>query len=309
MLAVVDWGTSHLRIWLLDRDGTVIAESKSADGMSATGRDEFKAVLEKHLRDLAIGEDVPVIMCGMVGARQGWVEADYVPVPARLEKLGDHAVRVPHERRDIRILPGLSKADQNAPDVMRGEETQLLGLFEKENPGDGESTICCLPGTHSKWVLMSGGKVLDCLSFMTGDMFAALSHHTVLKHSVGEGAFDAGSGEFQKAVSASLNSPADILARLFSIRPAGLLHELDNNGARARLSGYLIGQEIAGAKARLAIGGSVALVGGGYLGALYKSALEAASINCRIYDGEELVIAGALKAAAAIWNLDNSKGA
>ncbi len=305
-LAVVDWGTSHLRIWALGFNDTVLDERKSDEGMLSTARDRFESVLEFYLAEMAIGEHVPVIMCGMVGSRQGWAEAGYVDIPTRLDALGSRAVRVPNQRRDIRILPGLSKIDPAAPDVMRSEETQLLGLVGNITGGQDEKSVVCMPGTHSKWVLMSGGEVEDCLSFMTGDMFAALAGHSVLSHSVGDRSFDVGSPVFLDAVAASLSSPADILARLFSIRPAGLLHGLTSEAASARLSGYLIGQEIAGARARLAVGQTVELVGGGVLGALYSAALGVASIDCRIHDGEELVIAGARKAASLIWNFESS---
>ncbi|MCO6187676.1 2-dehydro-3-deoxygalactonokinase [Rhizobium sp. L1K21] len=302
VLAVVDWGTSHLRIWAVGSSGAVLAERKSNEGMSSTARDRFEGVLESHLDALAIAENVPVIMCGMVGSRQGWAEAGYIPIPTGLDQLGANAVRVPHSKRDIRILPGLSKNDPVAPDVMRGEETQLLGLFAAIGEHKGAKTTVCMPGTHSKWVSMSDGTVGDCVSFMTGDMFAALSGHSVLSHSVGTATFDAHSADFLQGVEASLASPSDILARLFSIRPAGLLQGLSPEAASARLSGYLIGQEIAGAKARLAVGQSVELVGGGVLGALYSAALQVASIDSRVHDGDTLVLEGAKKAAAMIWN-------
>lgn len=297
----VDWGTSRLRVWTIDPDGTVLDERKSNEGMSTTGRDRFEGILESHLTAMAVPEDVPVIMCGMVGSRQGWAEAGYLPVPASLDRVAEEAVQVPSRCRDIRILPGLSKPDPARPDVMRGEETQLLGLAGISSAVPETAGIICMPGTHSKWVRQSGLYVEDFASFMTGDLFAALSVSSVLRHSIGSASVEPGSADFRNAVQGSLDEPADILARLFSIRPAGLLHGLSAAAARARLSGYLIGQEIAGARSRFSVGPKIELVGGGVLGELYREALSVAGIGCNDRDGNDLAIAGLTRAASIIW--------
>ena len=289
-LVAVDWGTSHLRVWLLDADGAVRAEHRSSEGMGSTAREQFHPVLETHLAELAVPADVPVVMCGMVGSRQGWAEARYLTVPVSLADVAAAAVRIPGIARDIRIMPGLSKPDRQSPDVMRGEETQLLGLTRLA-PAAGERFVC-MPGTHSKWVRMKGDSVIDFVSFLTGDAFAVLSHHSVLRHSLSGGDVDPASSEFREAVRASLHSSADILARLFSIRPAGLLQNLDPAAAAARLSGYLIGQEIAGAKARFVLPDCVDLIGDPKLGELYGEALAIAGFSSALHDSDTAVIAG-----------------
>lgn len=296
-LVAVDWGTSHLRVWLLGDDGTILAEHRSDEGMGATAREKFHTVLETHLTALAVPPDVPAVMCGMVGSRQGWAEARYLDLPASLEDLAAEAVRIPGIGRDIRIMPGLSKRNGRFPDVMRGEETQLLGLH-RQAPAPG-SRIVCLPGTHSKWVHLQGGRVADFVSFMTGDAFAVLSHYSVLRHSMSGNEVDPASAAFRDAVQASLESPADILARLFSIRPAGLLENHGPADLRSRLSGYLIGQEIAGARARFALPDHVDLIGSQPLTALYAAALSVAGLAFHQHDSETLTIAGLTDAAAA----------
>lgn len=296
-LVAVDWGTSHLRVWLLDDHGAVLAEHRSGEGMGATAREQFHSVLEAHLAELAVPDDVPVVMCGMVGSRQGWAEARYLTLPASLADVAAQAVRVPGVARDIRIMPGISKPDETSPDVMRGEETQLMGLARLAPVAD--ERIVCMPGTHSKWVRMRGDKVIDFVSFMTGDAFAVLSRHSVLRHSLSGGGVDPISAAFRDAVRASLDTPADILARIFSIRPASLLQDLDPASASARLSGYLIGQEIAGAKARFVLPERVALIGDQPLGAVYAEALAVAGLACALHDSDTLAIAGLVGAAAA----------
>ena len=125
----VDWGTSSFRLWLVDRAGNVLGERRSHEGMMAAGKLGFATVLQSHLEAVDAAPGLPVIVCGMAGARQGWVEAGYVDTPARLASIPEHAVPVPGQDRDIRILPGIAQRDPRAPDVMRGEETQLLGAL------------------------------------------------------------------------------------------------------------------------------------------------------------------------------------
>ena len=113
----------------------------------AAGKPGFAAVLQSHLEAVGAAPGLPVVVCGMAGARQGWVEAGYVDTPARLASILEHTVAVPGQERDIRILPGIAQRDPKAPDVMRGEETQLLGALGVDAADDA---IVCMPGTHSK---------------------------------------------------------------------------------------------------------------------------------------------------------------
>jgi 2-dehydro-3-deoxygalactonokinase len=305
-LVAVDWGTSHLRVWALGPGGDVVAEHKSDEGMGSTARERFDDILESHLGAMSVPTGIPVIMCGMVGSRQGWAEAGYLPIPADLREIAANAVRIPGCARDIRILPGLSKNVPENPDVMRGEETQLIGLTRTAPVESGETRVVCMPGTHSKWVHMTGERVEDFASFMTGDMFSALAAHSVLRHSLSEDRVDHASSAFLDAVRASLVSPSDISARIFSIRPAGLLQNPEPSTARAKLSGYLIGQEIAGAKSRFPVPAMIDLVGGGVLGALYEAALSVASVTCRVHDGDRVVRAGLIDAASVIWKTESA---
>ncbi len=305
-LVAVDWGTSHLRVWVIGTDGLVVDQRRSEEGMSSLDKGCFEGVLEGHLKAMSVGTDVPVIMCGMVGSRQGWTEAGYVQIPATLEQISAKAVRVSATVRDIRILPGLSKNTPAFADVMRGEETQLLGIAGLRQTENGGQKIVCLPGTHSKWVRLSSTKVEDFSSFITGDLFAALSSASILRHSLGVAPVDAASTDFRDAVEMSLAQPADILARLFSIRSASLLQGLSTEAARARLSGYLIGQEIAGALARFGNIAQVDLVASPALAGLYRPALEIAGLSCQLHDGDKVVIAGLQQAAASIWNIETA---
>ncbi len=144
-----------MRVWLMAKDGAVLGEMRGEEGLTRVQDRKFEGVLEAKLAALGAPLTLSVIMCGMVGSKQGWVEAKYVETPASLSEVMRQAVKVAHPARDIRILPGISHNDADAPSVMRGEETQLLGLTSHA----GNQTVC-MPGTHCKWVRLEGSTVV-----------------------------------------------------------------------------------------------------------------------------------------------------
>lgn len=290
----VDWGTSSLRAWAMGADGTILAEAQSSKGMGTVTHAAFETTLLELIEPWFETAHLPiqVIACGMVGARQGWVEAPYASVPclpisARLTKAPTTDPRI-----NVCIVSGLS---QNTPaDVMRGEETQIAG-FQAEFPKfDG---IICLPGTHTKWVHVSAGEVVSFQSFMTGEFFALLSQHSVLKHSLRDGIWD--DAAFEKALSDSLSRPEKIYAKLFSLRAEDLLHGLNGGAAKARLSGLLIGAELAAAKPYW-LGQMVALIGADGLTDLYATALKSQGITAQRTAPTDMTLAGLKSARASI---------
>ena len=175
-------------------------------------------------------EAMPVIICGMAGSRQGWLEAPYVSVPAPIGAILAGAARVPGQRRDIRIVPGLAQRRADAPDVMRGEETQLAGAGL---PAKGRHLVC-MPGTHSKWVLVEDGAVAGFGTWPTGELFSVLAAHSILRHSLGEQPKPVAPGNpfFQRWCEIALAEGGDVTSRLFSIRAAGLLQDLKRGRCR-----------------------------------------------------------------------------
>lgn len=299
--AAVDWGTSSFRLWLIGRDGGVIAERRSGEGMTAAARTGFAGVLESHLAAVSAPAGLPVLICGMAGAKQGWIEAGYLDTPAALSAIPAAAVRVLGTQADIRILPGLAQRDAATPDVMRGEETQLLGAAGELGSGDH---LVCMPGTHSKWVRLSGGKVEGFSTFMTGELFEAIATHTILSHAIADaGAIAGDNAAFREAVTRIVANPAMATSQLFSVRAGSLIAGLSPEDAKARLSGTLIGLEIAGALSLVAAGTPVALVVSGGLGDLYGQALAAAGISPSIIDADTAVRNGLAAGAKALWSL------
>jgi 2-dehydro-3-deoxygalactonokinase len=292
--AAADWGTTRLRVWLLDEDGAVLAEQRSDDGLLSVEKGGFEAVLEKHLDALGAPRDLPAMLCGMVGSRQGWIEAPYVAVPASLDAVLSGVVRVSGARRDVRIVPGAALKNGDHPDVMRGEETQLAGVALL---GATTATVC-MPGTHSKWVALQDSGIADFSTWMTGELFSTLSSHTILKHSIGPEAhaIDAASSAFQNWLKIGLDNPQDLTARLFKIRATGLVSSMSQADAAAALSGLLIGTEIGSAR-KLFGSDAITLVGGGALGRLYDAALGLAGLKVSVVDADKVVLAGLAAAA------------
>jgi 2-dehydro-3-deoxygalactonokinase len=295
--AAADWGTSSFRLWLLDAAGNLLSERRSSEGMSTAGTTGFSAVLESHLEAVGASPGLPVIICGMAGARQGWIEAPYVPVPARLDDILAGSVSVPVKGREVRILPGLAQRRADAPDVMRGEETQLAGIFPLFSAGNH---LVCMPGTHSKWVEARDGVIAGFSTFLTGELFSILSKQSILRHSLGENPAAAmpDNAAFRAACAEALESGGDIGSRLFRIRAATLLQDLETVDASARLSGLLIGAEIASARRTLAPPDDrIILVASGPLGLLYRAAFELAGCTVISADADEAVRSGLFDAA------------
>ncbi len=295
----VDWGTSSFRLWLMAGDGSILGESRSGEGMTTAARTGFADVLDAHLATVKAPPALPVIICGMAGATQGWVEAGYVDVPASLPSILTGAVSVPGQSRDIRILPGLAQRDAAMPDVIRGEETQLLGALGPDAKG---AQAVCMSGTHSKWVHVADARVTGFSTFMTGELFDAITQHTILSHAVaGADQAPADTATFEAAVAAAFRRPAMASNLFFTARTGQLLHGLSAAGAQARISGTLIGLEIAGALQDAGTGTAITLVASGRLQGLYEAAFRTLSFSVTTIDADTAVRRGLSAAAEAIW--------
>jgi 2-dehydro-3-deoxygalactonokinase len=206
-----------------------------------------------------------VVACGMVGARQGWVEAPYSAVPCAPLPVCPIRAETRDPRLAVWIVPGLKQ--DHPPDVMRGEETQIAGFLALNPRFDG---VLCLPGTHTKWAQVSAGEVVSFQSFMTGELFALLTDHSVLRHSIASGGWD--DATFAEALDDALSRPERLASRLFGIRADGLLNNTSGELARARLSGLLIGAELAAARPYW-LGQAVAVIGAASIAVPYVTAL------------------------------------
>lgn len=278
----VDWGTSRLRAWAM-RGGAPIAETESDKGMGMLDKSGFEPAL-LELVDPWLGHArTPVVACGMVGSRQGWVEAPYAGVPCPPLTGAMARAAVTDTRISVHVVPGLKQTAP--PDVMRGEETQIAGFFTGHKEFDG---IICLPGTHTKWVQVSAGEVVSFRTFMTGELFSLLSSQSVLRHSASTGWDDAA---FLDALGDTLSKPESLATRLFTLRADHLLNAPPGGTLRARLSGLLIGAELAAARAYW-LGQRVALVGSAKLSGHYARALESQGVPSETADATATTLAG-----------------
>ncbi len=287
--AAADWGTSSFRLWLVSTEGQIIAERSSDQGLAVAAASGFEQILEDHLDALSAPKDLPVIICGMAGARQGWREAPYLAVPAALTDISGHAVEIEGTSRRIYILPGVASHDPEAPDVMRGEETLLLG-----NHADPHKMyLACLPGTHSKWVQVDDGAIVGFSTFMTGELFALLANHSILKHAVaGHSQIQRESRHFADGVKAGYSNPEEITSHLFSIRAGQLLQDRTGQDGYDRLSGLLIGCEIGGARVRFGQTENLRLVASGQLASIYDTAFALLDIPVTTVDARNAVLDG-----------------
>ena len=293
----VDWGTSNLRVWGIGRGGDVVFSRASDQGMSRLTPDAYPRVLAGVLSDnlTPAGSPIEVLICGMAGARQGWMEAPYLEAPVDLGTLLTGALTpgMPNARLSARILPGVCQRLAGAEDVMRGEETQLLGLGTL---WPGFSGVVCMPGTHSKWVRLAGRRLERFATAMTGELFEVLRTHSVLRHSI-DGQLHGPSRDegFNTGLAAGIEAPECLSIALFKVRAGSLLTGRTPDWCAGYLSGLLIGCEI-GAQRGWIGDGEVAVVGDTRLADLYVRGLVMAGGRARIIDGIEATLAG-LKAA------------
>ena len=277
-LIALDWGTTSLRAALMAPDGTVLDRRATADGiMAANGRsfpDIFAAIAGPWL---AAHPGAAALACGMIGSRQGWVEAPYAQCPAGFAQLAGALVWTKAAGTRIGFVPGLSWHDT---DVMRGEETQIAGALASLGVADG---VFVLPGTHSKWATVAGGRVSEFRTFMTGEMFAALRHHTILGRLMPpeDPPFDARA--FTDGCKRA--EAGAILHALFSARTEGLFGRRPGEALPSYLSGLLVGEEVREAL-HLAPASLVYLVCSKALAAPYGRALALRGVEHTVVDGD-----------------------
>lgn len=262
----------------------------SSAGMGTLQPDQFEPVLLELLQPFLHADRVLQLMCcGMVGARQGWSDAGYLQTPlASAQQTRAHPVDTRDARIRVHILPGV--AQSSPADVMRGEETQIAGLLHQNTQFCGTA---CLPGTHTKWVRIDNACLENFQTCMSGELFALLGSHSVLRHSMqtedwSEQAFDTGAAD-------ALAAPEKLSAMLFSLRAEGLLNGVGDAELRSRLSGLLLGVELAATRDYWQ-SRQVTIIGDDRLSGLYARALSLHGGDACIANGDELTLAGLIAA-------------
>ncbi|MGN6818176.1 MAG: 2-dehydro-3-deoxygalactonokinase [Sphingomonas sp.] len=278
----IDWGTTNRRVYRIE-EGMVAATERDALGVTAVGdfAGELVAIRARF-------GDLPVLMAGMVGSTIGWREAAYVAAPAGLDDLGDHLLRIDERTA---IVPGVSFVDGRRGDVMRGEEVQLLGAVAG-GLAPAEAMLV-QPGTHCKWVEMTGGRIARFTTAMTGELFGLVRSHGILAAQLSA---DVALGDaFLEG--AREGARRDLTASLFGIRAAKLLGLRDDADAASFASGLIIGADVA---ARVAAHefDTAYILADPMLGGLYAAAVEANGRTATIVDSHAAFVAGITRLGA-----------
>jgi 2-dehydro-3-deoxygalactonokinase len=274
-LIAVDWGTTSLRGALLDEAGKVLAEKSAPLGILNVPGGDFAGTFTAQFSEWMREPGSLCLISGMAGSRQGWQEAPYAPCPAGLDELTRRLHWIEPGR--IALVPGLSVEQGGVPDVMRGEEVQIFGALRLTGLSEG---LFVLPGTHNKWATVKDGRVTSFRTYMTGEVYALLTQHSILSRTteadapLDEAAFldgvrRAGEGE-------------GLLHNAFGARALALFERLAPAPSASYLSGLLIGEELR----TQPLTQEVVLIGVPALTARYTLALTAAGVGTRMLGAE-----------------------
>ena len=271
-LIAVDWGTSTLRGALMAGDGTVLEELSAPDGILSVPAGGFEAVFAKHFGRWQQTTGALALIAGMAGSRQGWQEAAYCPCPAGFADVAARLHWIAPAR--VALVPGLSCEDQGVPDVMRGEEIQVFGALDLLGL---DEALLVLPGTHSKWVTVEDRRVVGFRTFMTGEIYALLRHHSILARTLPATDGELDTNSFRRGLAHAAAS-VSLLHAAFSVRTLALFERLPSACLPSYLSGVVIGEEF---RAQDLFGSveSVVLIGAPALTARYRLALESLGIG------------------------------
>ena len=238
----LDWGTTSCRAYLIGAGGAVLDRQPDGPGiLKADGH--FGPWLDSMIGGwVATHGAAPLILSGMIGSRQGWKEAPYARCPAGADEIVQALAQIEWGELAIALVPGLSTENDGTPDVMRGEETQVLGALALSGANEG---LFLLPGTHSKWAEVRQGRIVSFRTFMTGEVFGALKDHTILGRLMKDAGADADAFARGVREGAALESAGALLNRVFATRTYGLMDKMPATGLSDYLSGLLIGAEAA----------------------------------------------------------------
>ena len=273
-LIAVDWGTSSLRGARLDPAGQVLEEKSAPLGILNVPNGDFAGVFAAQFSDW-MTPGTRCLISGMAGSRQGWAEAPYVACPAGPDELAQHLHWI--ERDRIALVPGLSDTQGDVPDVMRGEEVQIFGAMRLAGLADG---LFVLPGTHSKWATVRGGRVTGFRTYMTGEVYGLFGQHSILARTLDAGA-PLDEVAFRRGVVRAGNGEG-LLHNAFGVRALALFGRLSPAESASYLSGLLIGEEIG----QQTLSGEVIVIGASALVERYALALGERGTTVRTFGAE-----------------------
>jgi len=293
-LVAVDWGTSSFRLSLLDNEGAPLEQRVSGRGVAQMPREELLPFLRAEIDKLpGRARTLPVVLCGMAGSTIGLQNVPYQACPTDPQQLAASLAPLQGADLNAHIVPGLCARNAREGngdgelEVMRGEETQIVGWLAQAREPQRQSSWLCLPGTHAKWVKIEEGRVQQFSTALTGELYALLSGHSVLVQ--GEQKFD--SQVFEAGLAASDTLPP-LSFGLFSVRTRMLDGRLPPQHSAAYLSGLLIGSEVRAQLESAEKHSTVHLIGDRHITELYQRALARHDIQGQLHDGADLAVQG-----------------
>ena len=281
-----DWGTTHMRAWAIGEEDNVLAFRESNEGMKDLQQNEFEPVLLRLIESWLDEAKVTTVMaCGMVGAKQGWVETPYLKTPCIPIDNSQLTVATTSDGRiRVNLVPGVM---QNKPaDIMRGEETQIAGFININPDFNG---VVCLPGTHAKWVSIKDREIKNFKTFMTGELFGVISNHTLIRHSTSIKGWNQTS--FEEGVLEGFKNPGAIASNLFSLRAESIVNNLNRDEARSTLSGLLLGVELNGSQSYWK-NNNVTLIGSELLSNNYSEGIKILGGKSELFNLETATLSG-----------------
>ncbi len=287
----LDWGTTNLRAWVADPDGSIVSRRDFPLGVASLAPGEAARRFHDQVRPAMAAERLPAVLCGMIGSNLGWQAIPYLDCPATFGALQGALQRIDIPGAPVWIVPGLrtDRPDGAGPDVMRGEETHIFGWAAGDPARQRGEQLICHPGTHAKWARLVDGRVESFVTAMTGELFALLRTHSALR--VAKAIDD--DHAFEEGLQASGDGGA-LASRLFTARSRVVGGEMAPESVESYLSGLLIGAEVAAMPGLLGIGAKaqVSIIGDLGLCARYHRAIARRGYATQVFDGEEAVLAG-----------------
>lgn len=301
MFIAGDWGSTSMRLHLCERDGADVRaiETLTGPGIKFCGgpEDAFFAVAGGWLDREG---SMPIVLAGMVGSNVGWVDTAYTPCPATIGDVAARMTAIAARGQRIWIVPGLSATSIfGLPDVMRGEEAQLFGWLAGQT--GAAQQVVCLPGTHAKWAIVEGDRVVSFFTSMTGELFEILVAHSL----VGRGMPPVAAGTpvmaddpgFSDGLDTALANPGLAFEHaVFSARSRVVTGGMSADRARAYLSGLVIGCEVRDSVAAHRAAGigcdDIPLIATAQLTALYGAALDRLGIRSTAFSGADASLRG-----------------
>jgi 2-dehydro-3-deoxygalactonokinase len=286
-----DWGTSRLRLYL--RQGKMVLDRRDGPGIGSLNGASPRDVFLDLVGDWREAGPSMALLCGMVGSRNGWQEAAYAPCPANAADIRERLLHIDADGLPVAIVPGLSCRNAlGGPDVMRGEETQILGALSLNPELAKGRHLLALPGTHTKWVVVEDGAITSFLTAPVGELYALLREHSILaKAAPGDGP-ESPEGFARGVARIVAQGPARLPHLIFETRSRQLIDGLPKDEAMGFLSGLLIGADTATTSSWFGDLGQVSLIGAPALSVLYAQAIAAHGGTSVTVDGDAAVLAG-----------------